>query len=65
MKKYRSKEMVEAWITQTRAKFAEFGVYDLAKELHVVSGKFDVEELNKIISISGYVGKWYKNNLLT
>jgi hypothetical protein len=55
-------EAVEEWAEKFRNKVAPVAP-EIANELVVVSGHIDIEELNKSISINGYVGKWYKEVL--
>jgi hypothetical protein len=61
--KYGPPEGVEKWVTKTRAKFLEHGYNDMANDIIVVKGKIPIEELTKIVDISGYVGKWYQKIL--
>ncbi|KKM89180.1 hypothetical protein LCGC14_1251180 [marine sediment metagenome] len=58
--KHGSPEKANAWAEKTRKKFVDAGHLDMANEIVVVSGKISLEDLNKIIEISGYVGIWYK-----
>jgi len=58
-----SPDRVSAWAITTRKKFVDAGHLDMAKEIVVVSGKIPLEDLNKIINTSGYVGTWYKRIL--
>lgn len=61
--KYGSPENVEKWMDKTRKTLLEHGFIDMANELIVVKGKIPMEELSKIIDISGYVGRWYQKIL--
>ena len=38
-------------------------VPEIAKDLYYISGKIPVEELNKMIDITGYVGNYHENNV--
>lgn len=49
---------VNEWAIQARKKVAA-AVPEWASDLVVLEGAFDVGELNKIISISGYIGRFY------
>lgn len=55
--KHGSKEMVSAWLSDAQEKLRSGGAHDLAEQLIMVTGRFPVDELNKCISISGYIGK--------
>ncbi len=61
--KHGSPEMANAWAEKTRKKLVDAGHLDMANEIVVVSGKIPLEELNKMIDISGYVGIYYKSVL--
>lgn len=58
--KYGSPEKVEAWAAQIRKKMADAGLTDINSDIVTIAGKIPVEELNKMIDISGYVGRWYE-----
>lgn len=58
--KHGSPKAVNQWAALQRKLLSAAGLQDMAKAIIVVSGEIPVEELNKIISISGYVGIWYK-----
>lgn len=36
---------------------------DSLREMYYISGKFDLEELNKFLSISDYIARWHKKNI--
>lgn len=57
--KHGSAESVSAWLTQARAKFQAVGYRDLANNLVMVCGKFPLDELNRCLSTTGYVGVLY------
>jgi len=61
--KHGSPDLVQAWFGKTVAKYRAGGSADLASQIHVVSGPIPLEELNKMIDISGYVGIWYECNI--
>ena len=61
--KHGSPDKVNAWAEKIRKKFINAGHLDMADEIVVVTGKIPVEELNKMIDISGYVGTYYKSAL--
>ncbi len=42
---------------------AEAGLVDLFGKIMVISGTIPIEDMNKMISITGYVGKWYEELL--
>lgn len=58
--KHGSKEMVSTWLVDAQAKFRNGGHPELAEQLIMVTGRFPVDELNKCISISGYVGRFWQ-----
>jgi len=58
--KHGSPEAINKWAAEQRKLLSAAGLQDMAKRIIVVSGQIPVEDLNKIISISGYVGIWYK-----
>ena len=60
MHKHGPPELVNRWARIARSKYIEDGLNDIAKELVVIEGKFPVEEINKIIEISGYIKKFCK-----
>jgi hypothetical protein len=59
--KHGDPEKVMKWAETHRKKLTEAGLPDLANEIIVITGKFQLEEINKMLSISGYVGNFYKN----
>lgn len=64
--KHGTPEVVEATYARMRKAFLGLGYEKGAEDLMVLKGRFDVEELNKIVRISNYVGKVYqqlRNNL--
>ena len=58
--KHGSPEYVEKWCKAARMKFRSHGYHDMATQLVVISGRFEIEEINRCISISGYAGKFYE-----
>jgi len=60
--KHGSFENVNKWAQEAIAKLS-VNCKDLASQITVVSGKIPLEEINRMIDISGYVGTWYKKIL--
>lgn len=65
MHKHGSPEHVNAWAQKTRKKFSDagnsFGL-EMAEQITVMEGIFPLDELDKIISITGYIGTFYERN---
>lgn len=63
--KHGDPKWVNKWAEDTKKKYLDNGLADLAGELTVISGKFPIEELNKMLDITGYIGTFLKKfNLL-
>ncbi|GBG14586.1 uncharacterized protein NMK_2185 [Novimethylophilus kurashikiensis] len=56
-------ELVQDWHAKAQAKYREAGFDEMADELIVITGRFALEDLNRCLSTSGYVGVFY-NRLL-
>jgi len=54
--KHGSPELVKNWIDNTRQIYKENGFDDIAMSLYMISGKFPVEDLNRILDTAGWVG---------
>lgn len=37
---------------------------EMLNQIYFISGKFELEELNKCLAISDYIARWHKNNIL-
>jgi len=62
--KHGQSEWVQKWYNDTVATYRNAGYDDMAEELHHISSReWDLEELNKIISICDYVGRYYESLL--
>lgn len=57
--KHGSPEMVRAWCKKSSDKLIQAGFPEMAGDLVVIAGRFPVEELNKCLSITGYVRRMY------
>ena len=61
--KHGSPEAVYKWADETKAKLRSvgdpFGI-EMADAIVVITGKIPLEDINKMISTTGYVGTWYK-----
>jgi len=55
MHKHGPPELVDRWARIARAKYTKHKLSDIAREIVVVEGKFPVEEVNKVIEITGYI----------
>ena len=60
MHKHGRPEFVEKWADETRKVYHDAGYHDMANEIMIIKGKLNIHELNKIISITGYIGKYYQ-----
>lgn len=61
MRKHGSPEDMARWVRKEIKKFNQFG---LKQEFMTVTGKFNVEELNKLISNSTYAPRFLAKNRL-
>ena len=61
--KHGSPEDVSAWAIKARRALTDAGSPDMAKEIVVVSGRIPLDELNRMISTSSYVDRWYEKKL--
>jgi len=50
-----STEAVQSWFDSTVEAYKNKGFNEMANEYRIVSGKFDLEQLNKLMSITGYL----------
>lgn len=64
-KKFIESDQIAApeWYIRHGLPFYEGLGQEMADNIVVVSGKMPIEELNKMIEISGYVGVWYRKML--
>lgn len=62
--KHGAPEMVERWLTDAQARFRQGGFPDMADDLVLVSGRFTLDDLNRCITTSGYVGQLYARLLV-
>ena len=53
--KHGNPEIVHKWYVETKKKYFDHNLKDCADDLEYIQGKFPVEELNKVLSISGYM----------
>lgn len=60
--KHGSPEKVNKWYEETRKKYIAHGLRHEADSLLIISGKFPVEELNKMLDITGYIGSFVKKH---
>jgi hypothetical protein len=55
--KHGDPEQVRAWYSRAQASFREAGFAENADDLVVISARFEVEDLNRCLTITGYAGK--------
>lgn len=63
--KHGSFEMVQRWLSQTQTKLraqGEFGA-EMAANLVIIEGRFELEELNRCLSTTGYAGRLYQQTM--
>jgi hypothetical protein len=60
--KHGSVDLINQWAEGTRKKYFAAGLTEIAEVLTVIEGPFPLEELNKMISSTGYVGCFYTKN---
>lgn len=54
---------VESWMLETRKKYLEAGLNDIAADLTIISSKdWEIEELNKILDICDYIERFYQKH---
>jgi hypothetical protein len=61
--KHGSPEKVRVWYVEARNKFVTAGFPDVADDLVVIEGRFPIDEVNKCLDCTGYVGTFYKKLL--
>ena len=54
--KHGSREMVERWADNAKSKFRESGFGEMADDIVVITGAFDLNDINRCITTSGYIG---------
>ncbi|KVP65531.1 hypothetical protein WJ96_03965 [Burkholderia ubonensis] len=63
--KHGAPELVHPEADTTRARLKEEGFERLANDLVCITGAFDLEELNKVVSCTNYIGVFYKKLMST
>lgn len=58
--KHGNVSMVSDYAKVARASFLAMGLSDFSENIEFVSGRFKVEELNNLISTSGYIERFLK-----
>lgn len=56
-------DRVTAYANQARQAYLNAGFIHGAEDLVVITGAFDLEELNKVVSICDYIGRFYQKLL--
>lgn len=62
--KYGTPKVVENYYRTAVEQYRKFGYHSIADSLVLIQGKFPVEELNKLISITGYINIFVKKHEL-
>jgi hypothetical protein len=63
MHKMGKPDSVKRWVEETQQKYRDAGLEEDAKQLIVLeSDKWDVEDLNKILHITGYIAAFLKKS---
>jgi hypothetical protein len=57
--KHGAPAMVEAWQKGTQAKLRASGLTDMADSIVVITGRFELDDLNRCLTHTGYVGTLY------
>lgn len=60
--KHGDPDIVEKWHSDAVAKYTQAGLQDMANDLHAVTGRFNLNELNSAINNSGYMSRFLKNH---
>lgn len=53
-------EMVEKWLKNAKQRFQAAGFNDMANDLMIISGRFELDDLNRCLSTTGYIGRLYE-----
>lgn len=59
--KHGPKDSVYEWVKKTRETFLENEYYEMADSLSIMDDFTDLDEINRIVQISGYIRKWVLN----
>ena len=57
--KHGSPESVNRWYADARKRLTTAGYPDMADELLVIQGPFPLEELNRMLQVSGYAKRYF------
>jgi hypothetical protein len=60
--KHGNADLINQWVEGTRKRYCAAGLPEIAEVLTIIEGPFPLEELNKIISSTDYVGRFYRQN---
>lgn len=52
--------MVQGYHTAARQAYLSVGLTDMAEDLVCITGAFDLDDLNKVVSICDYIGRFYQ-----
>lgn len=61
--KHGAPDMVAKWHHEAQAKFRAAGFPDMAEQLVVITGRFELDDLNRCLSTTGFVGRLYERLL--
>lgn len=58
--KFGDPEVVRAWHEKTQKSFRDVGANDMADDLVVIQGRFTLEDINKVIELTGHAAVLYQ-----
>ena len=58
--KFGDPEVVRAWHEKAQKSFRDVGAHDLADDLVVIQGRFTLEDINKVIELTGHAAVLYQ-----
>lgn len=61
--KHGSITVVSAWAAKARQRLNAAGLNEMSEGIIVLSGRYPLEELNRCLDTSGYVGRFYERLL--
>lgn len=60
--KHGSPDMIKQWHENTVKKYAASGFQEEIESMGVITGKYPIEELNRMLDTSGYLGIFLRKN---
>jgi len=58
LNKYGNPDLITAWHAKMVDRYRDSGFDDYADNMFIVTGKFDVDVLNRVLDTTGYIGKF-------